>query len=466
MIRLMSLISLRRSAWLKLLLAGCVIGVFASISTADLELPLLGQNSTLQLKKEDKLGRALYQRLKQNGYVVEDPLLSRYLSDIGENLLSGLDNRFRDYRFYLVRNNSVNAFATPGGYIGINLGLIAMAQSEDELAAVMAHEIAHVELMHGMQMLEKAEKVNMIGMISILAAVIASGGNSDAAGALLYGGAAGSTQAMINFTRTNEYEADRLGIELLKKSNYDPAAMASFLSKLQQKEQSGELSTIEYIRTHPIGSNRIGEILSRLFNWPKSSPKPRRYQQFKDYLFYSQSTGLRTVQKTEFSNTLDLLRNGQYDQAEENIRQLLKQDPDSLWYNSTLAEILEFQQRHNEAIALYQSQLLLYPDDLAFGIRLVKVLIKQERFEPALEQALELKARHSSNPGVYSLLVDIYDKQGETVFKQLAEADYHWVNGNQAYAQKLYKKLVADGELDPAREARLSERIEKDVNNL
>ncbi len=466
MISFKSLLLFCRSAWLRILLLGGLIGIFTPVSTADLELPLLGQNSTLQLHKEDKLGRALYQRLKQNGYVVEDPLLSRYLSDIGETLLSGLDNRFRDYNFYIVRNSSVNAFATPGGYIGVNLGLIAMAENEDELAAVLAHEIAHVELMHGMQMLEQAEKINLIGMISILAAIIASGGNADAAGALLYGGAAGSTQAMITFTRTNEYEADRLGIELLKKSNYDPLAMATFLQKLQQQEQAGELSSIEFIRTHPIGSNRIAEILSRLSNLPKSTPKPRRYQQFKDYLFYSQPAGIRLVQETEFSQSLDLLRNGQYEEAEGKIRLLLKQDPDSLWYNSTLAEIMEFQQRYAEATALYQSQLLLYPDDLALGSRLVKVLVKQGQYEPALEQALRLKTSHGNDPMVYSLLVDIYDKQGQAVLQQLAEADYHWVNGNQAYAQKLYKKLVADGVLDPAREARLNERIEKDVTNL
>ena len=154
MLGLMSLFSNRRSNRLKMLLLGCAIGLLSFHSWADQELPLLGQNSILQLQKEDKLGRALYQRLKQRGYVVEDPLLSRYLSDIGETLLSGLDNRFRDYRFNLVRNNSVNAFATPGGYIGVNIGLIAMTENEDELAAVLAHESSHVELMHGMQMLD------------------------------------------------------------------------------------------------------------------------------------------------------------------------------------------------------------------------------------------------------------------------------------------------------------------------
>ena len=445
-----------------LLLPG-VIMLSITFSYADLELPLLGENSALQLQKEDKLGRGLYQRLRQKGFVIEDPMLSRYLSDIGDSLLSGLDNRFRDYRFYLVKDRSVNAFATPGGYIGVNLGLIALTENEDELAAVLAHEISHVELMHSLQLIEQAEKVNLVGMISILAAILVSGNDSDAASALLYGGAAGSTQAMINFTRTNEYEADRLGIELLKKSNYDPSAMATFLQKLQQQEQAGELSAIEFIRTHPIGTNRIAEIQSRLSEKEKQPRKPRRYQQFKDYLFYSQPTGIRISEQTDFSQALGLMRNGQYQQAEQRLHQLLKKDPDSIWYNSTLAEVLQYQQRLDEALAVYKSQLLLYPDDLALGTRLTRVLLMQGENDQALQQALSLKARHSKIPGVYSLLVQIYQNLDEPSLKQLAEADYQWANGNQAYAQKLYKKLMEENLLDAAEEARLSERIGRDV---
>ncbi|MBT4076559.1 MAG: M48 family metalloprotease, partial [Gammaproteobacteria bacterium] len=142
------------------------------IVSADPELPLLGETGILNLKKEIELGSGLYKKLKEKGYVIEDPMLSRYLQDIGESLLSSLDFRVRDYYFYLVKDGSVNAFAAPGGYIGVNVGLIDITSSEDELASVLAHEIAHVELMHSMQMIERAKTINMASMISILAAIL------------------------------------------------------------------------------------------------------------------------------------------------------------------------------------------------------------------------------------------------------------------------------------------------------
>ena len=188
-----------------------LISLLLNASYASRDLPLLGEDARLNLQKEDEIGRGLYLKLKERGYVIEHPLLTRYLSDIGESLLSALDIRLRDYTFYLVKDNSVNAFATPGGYIGVNVGLIMMSRTEDEVASVLAHEIAHVELMHGMQMLEKAQEVNMAGMISLLAALLIGGQNSDLASALVFSSAAGSGQTMLNFTRANEYEADRIG---------------------------------------------------------------------------------------------------------------------------------------------------------------------------------------------------------------------------------------------------------------
>ena len=146
----------------------------SSGALADQELPLLGENASVNLQKEEDLGSGLYDRLKEKGYVIDDPLLSRYLQDIGESLLSALDVRLREYRFYLVKDGSLNAFAAPGGYIGVHVGLIAATNSEDELASVLAHEIAHVELMHSMQMIEKASNVNIASMISILAAILVS----------------------------------------------------------------------------------------------------------------------------------------------------------------------------------------------------------------------------------------------------------------------------------------------------
>jgi len=427
---------------------------------ADQDLPLLGENASLNLQKEDEIGRGLYLRLKERGYVIENPLLSRYLSDIGESLLSALDVRLRDYTFYLVKDSSVNAFATPGGYIGVNVGLIMMSRSEDEVASVLAHEIAHVELMHGMQMLEKAQEVNMAGMISLLAAILIGSQNSDLASALVFSSAAGSGQTMLNFTRGNEYEADRVGINLLKESSYDPEAMVSFLSLLQAREQAGELAGIEYIRSHPVNSNRIAEIQSRIRD-VKRSPKARRFNQFKAYLAFIYSLDTRVDGDTLFDQALRLSRNGQYSAAEKQLLKLVARDPDSIWFRYALAENLQFQNRLQEAADIYRSLLQLYPDDFAIGAELVKVLLKLQQFDETLKWLDKLLINHEKESLTYRLKVELFEKTNKEIPRQLAEANFHWYNGNEERAKKLYQALIEKGELDAAEESQIKEKINK-----
>ncbi len=426
---------------------------------ADPELPLLGENGAINLKKEIALGSGLYNRLKENGYVIDDPMISRYLQDIGDSLLGSLDLRVRDYYFYLVKDGSINAFAAPGGYIGVNLGLIEITKSEDELASVLAHEISHVELMHSMQMIERAQTLSLASMISMLAAILVSSQDVEAAAAIIYTGVAGTAQSMINFTRANEYEADRVGVEVLKKSEYDPQAMADFMRLLQSREQAGELSGIEYLRTHPINSNRIAEITSRISGLPKKQPKITRYQQFKDYLFYMYPDNRWSHAQSRFSLALDNTRNGRYADAEKIYLELIESDPDSLWFNYALAENMEYQQRLSEASVLYQSTLLLYPDDIAIATRLINVLLAQNKPDNALTITMQLYEKHKENPTIYQLLADIYSDLNDDLLRQLAEANYHWYNGNKKHAEIQYKALLSKGILDAANEESIKEKL-------
>lgn len=443
---------------MKSLLFGLIACLWLSFGFADTELPLLGENANLNLLKEKELGKGLYEKLKARGYVIDDPLLTRYLSDIGNNLLSGLDVRIRDYKFFLVKDASVNAFAAPGGYIGVHFGLIAMSRTEDELASVLAHEIAHVKLMHSMQMLEKAQEVNMAGMISLLAAILVSGQNADLASALIYSGAAGSGQAMVNFTRANEYEADRVGIELLKQSSYNPSAMADFMQLLQSREQTGALSGIEYIRTHPVNSNRVAELQARVANHKKTYTK-HRFDQFKAYLFHMYPNYAHVEQKTDFTQALELSRNGRYEQANEKLQRLVRSDPDSIWFNIAFAENLELTGDHAQALERYNSLLLLYPDDLAILDKLVSLLIKLDQSAQALKVVQQVAVKLHDEPLYHSMLVKIYRANGKTFLSQLAQADFHWFNGNKKHAVYLYNSLLTSQELDNATKEKIKDKI-------
>ena len=148
--------------------------VAASLAASS-ELPLLGENSLFNIERETRLGRSVYERLLDRGLIETHPMLDRYINDLGFRLLAGVDNRVRDYRFFIVRDDAINAFALPGGFIGVNRGLILQARSQHQLASVLAHEIAHVRLRHGIDMMEKSQQVSNRALLTFLAGLLLGG---------------------------------------------------------------------------------------------------------------------------------------------------------------------------------------------------------------------------------------------------------------------------------------------------
>ena len=211
-------------------------------------------------------------------------MLDRYINDLGFRLLAGIDNRVRDYRFFIVRDDSVNAFALPGGFIGVNRGLIHHARSQHQLASVMAHEIAHVRLRHGLDMMQRGSEVNTATLLTMLAGLLLGGVDSQLGSAVVFGGAAGGQQAMVNFTRENEYEADRIGIDLMYDAGFDTNGMVEFFSIMTRLSGSSEIGNIEYLRTHPLGNNRVAEAIGRVRYHELGSDQVDHYLLFKDYL--------------------------------------------------------------------------------------------------------------------------------------------------------------------------------------
>ena len=423
--------------------------LWTALTQADSALPTLGENGPLSLKQEEKLGRGLYLKLQQQGDVVDDPLLSRYIQDIGESLLSSLQIRYRRYHFFLVKDSAVNAFAAPGGYVGVNNGLIAMADNVDELASVLAHEISHVRLRHTMQMIDHAKKVDVASMVALLAAILVGGQHAEAANAIIFTSIAGGTQSMVNYTRENEYEADRMGIELLKKSDYNPYAAADFMRLLQSHEQQGGLASIEYLRTHPVSSNRIAEILARLQGVRRKTSPGLRFQQFKDYLFYLYPQN-PVRRHSRFARALALMRKGHLRRSAMLLGKLAKTDPDSLWISYALAQNMELQHRFRQAQKIYRNTLLLYPDDLALTLKLAHLLLEQGKPEQALVAAAGVFGQYKRNPAIYRLQVEIYRQLNKPTQKQLAEANYHWYSGHKKLALQQFKALLASGRLDVA----------------
>ena len=436
-----------------------VLAPCAGRITASSDLPRLGKDSAFNIERETRIGLSVYERLLSAGLIETNPLVDRYINDLGYRLLAGLDNRARDYRFFIIRDDSVNAFALPGGYIGINRGLISSAQTQHQLASVMAHEIAHVELTHGMDMMEKSNELSTTAVLSMLAGILLGSVDQQAGSAVMFGGIAGAQQAMVNFTRENEYEADRVGFELLADANFDTNGMVEFFTIMTRLSGSSELGNIEYLRTHPVGTNRIAEAISRVRERPGSGDQVDDYALFKDYLQYISSDHL-PQQGGPYLRALAMMKSGDYLRADPMLRALYEDNNENIWYSIAYGENLEYLGRTADAERIYRHLLDIFPGDYILSMHLLSLLNGEGRYEEALQVGRRLEIDYPQRQQVYFALSYIYGALNRPVPKMMAEAEFHRLTGNSRQSIRLYDQVLATADADPttvsiAREKRL-----------
>lgn len=237
-------------------------------------LPDIGSSAAAVLSpaQQREYGAMTLSQLRNYGYTLEDPLLQGWLQDIGRRLGPASDDPKQPYTLFMLRDRQINAFATLGGYIGVNAGLVLAATNEDEVAAVLSHEIAHVTQKHVLRGVEQAQRDRIPILLAMLGAIAVAqnsggGGNSssDATIAAVVSAQGLMAQRQIDYTRGNEAEADRIGIRTLARAGYDPGAMAAFFERLQAavRETQGRESTPDYLQTHPVTTSRISEARDR-----------------------------------------------------------------------------------------------------------------------------------------------------------------------------------------------------------
>ena len=233
-------------------------------------LPEMGSSAgeLLTPAKRAEYGSMMLAQLRHYNLILEDPLLNRWLNQVGQQLGKNSAKPNQDFTFFLVKDRQINAFATLGGYIGMNAGLILAADKEDEVAGVLSHEIAHVTQDHVLRSVERAKRDQLPMMLAILGAIAAAQSGSSSSGnaamAIMTGAMGIAQQRQINYTRSGEQEADRIGIQTMIRTGYDPNAMADFFQVLQTRlrangaNYSGE-DPPEYLMTHPVTLTRISE---------------------------------------------------------------------------------------------------------------------------------------------------------------------------------------------------------------
>ena len=254
-------------------------GAFPTPVGAQNTLPALGDTAadTFSLGAEVNLGQQIMRSIRRDPDYLDDPLLLEYVQSIWQPLLAAsrkqgqieadTDQRFA-WETFLVRDRTVNAFALPAGYVGVHLGLIALTESSEELAAVLAHEMSHVTQRHIARGFDNSKQQSLISLAAMIMGVLAVSRSSGAAPgvgeALIVGGQASSIQGTLNFSRDMEREADRIGFSVLTGAGYAPSGMAAMFEKLERASRLNDAGAFPYLRTHPLNAARIGEARSRM----------------------------------------------------------------------------------------------------------------------------------------------------------------------------------------------------------
>jgi predicted Zn-dependent protease len=267
-----------------LLLAAAISASLAVLTPARAQstgLPDMGSSAAEQLtpQQEADYGAYTLYQLRRMGLLLEDPLLEDWLDGIGHRLAAASDRPEQDYTFFLMGDRQINAFATLGGYVGTNAGLILAADNENELAGVLAHEVSHVTQKHTLRAVERARKDQLPILLAMLGAVLAaSNSNSSSASqaqqAAIVGGFALQQQRQLDYSRANESEADRIGIETMARAGYDPTGMADFFARMERlgRGNAGGYTVPDYLSSHPVTTTRISEARDRALRLKAQPP--------------------------------------------------------------------------------------------------------------------------------------------------------------------------------------------------
>lgn len=235
-----------------------------------IELPDLGEVSraTLSEGHEDRVGREIMRQIRDDASYLDDPAIQEYLADLGDRLVAASPDPGRRFGFFPVRDASINAFALPGGNVGVHTGLISAARDESELASVLSHEIAHVTQKHIARIVDAQKSAGLASLVALAIAILAARSSSDVSQAAMVTAQAMSIQNQLDFTREHEREADRIGLQTLTSAGFAPQGMATFFERLQAQGRVYENNAPAYLRTHPLTFERIADIQNRVGSLP------------------------------------------------------------------------------------------------------------------------------------------------------------------------------------------------------
>ena len=451
------------------------------------ELPDLGDVSqgTLSLVQEKRLGEGIMRQIRAHPAYLDDPEVADYLNGIGYRLVGHSPDPGGSFEFFGIVDGSVNAFALPGGFIGVHSGLILTAQSESELASVLSHEVAHVTQRHLARMVAAQQRSGLASMAALAVAILAARANPEISQAAIVAAQAGSIQSQLNFTREHEREADRIGLQVMEKSGYDVHAMPVFFERLQRATRVYETGAPSYLRTHPLTFERVADVQSRIQGVPyRQVPDSLEFQLVRARLQAREGTPQNAVKHFDqiiagrkFSNeaamryglTVALLGAGDSRRAQAELATLLKLGVTNPMFDALAAQTLIANGNTEKGLEAYRLALRSHPGRRALIYGYADALITAGRARDATDFLATRLDNRTADPRLYELQARAYADMGRRLLQHQAQAEAYVLRGSLlgAIEQLQIAQRAGDGDFyqQSAVEARLRELIAIDTEN-
>jgi predicted Zn-dependent protease len=462
---------------------GWAAGVGLGSSAVDQDLPDLGSPATaaVSLEEEYRAGLGWFASMRQTGQVLEDPEISDYIQQIGHSLSSHAEEGQHQFYYFVLKDPVINAFAMPGGFIAIQSGLILATNNENELAGVMAHETAHVTQRHIVRGIVEQSHAGLMSTAAMLAAILlgatAGRGSPDAMEGAILATQSAAIQHQINYTRTQEFEADRIGIGTMASAGYDPLGMASFFQTLDRNSPDpSRVKAVEFLIDHPLSAERVAEARNRA----EQIGRIRHTDSLSYTLMRERLRSLAGNPQTAREYYASLIKNGGGKSIEErygkavaeiatrnpaaaipDLKALLNEYPKVNQFYGALGQAYLVNGQLKESQAVLDKAVNLFPRNAPITIRLAETLMHagdNKRAHLILDDLFNVV---EPTPEQTRLIAKAANAAGDVADSYYYMSYFYLMNGDFRMAVNQLELGLGMPGLDPIQRARFSARLEE-----
>lgn len=478
-----------KAFWPKLLLLSCtaLLVFFLPFSQQNAqaqsrEVPTIGTTggAFMSIERERLIGEHYMREIRGLAPVIDDPVLREYLNGVGNRLVRHADNVRYPFHFFWIRDDSINAFAFLGGYIGVHSGLVLEARDESELAAVLAHEIAHVTQRHIARNMERMTAAAPLTLAQVLGGILVGIVNPQLGMAVLSTGIAGLQQRQINYTRQFELEADRVGMTTLARAGYDPEGAPRFFSRLAARYRYAT-QLPQFLMTHPLPESRIADTRARaqalgavpldpVLDFELAKMRLRvRYsnRSARDLLLDFNEEARRAThpiqqQAFQYGRALALHRLERFDEAQAIMEDLLAAEPMNLFYLDTRTDVYVGKQQYQQAVDWLTREYMRRPNNQVVTLNLAYAANYAEEFQLSRVILNDYLVHNKQDVVGWQLLQEAHQRAGNAVAAHEATAEILALRGNFRLAiEELHSAFSKAAESNTSTRQRIQARIQQ-----